>query len=338
MLMKGAVRAKRPFGLLIEIQQVMDQFGSPIMVQSLQNIKAYKILGLLHISELGDDASVNAKLLEKFAIGDVIRAIILFVNPSAERMNFSLKDDKTSRFPLGACSPPRESREKFQPKEIKDFNKTLIGDAAFHNPSAIDSMRLAFGIDENGTLIDRPSYTKDHFWNHLRDVQSKTWANESVTKGISYAKGGDYVKAMECYKQALDVDPMHSDAFVARGAAYANLGKLEEATREFKKALNITPEHQNALKYLQVTSEKIDMQYKERIEETRKIETKKETECFVYADEAEEEAERIRMDEENQRKKLKRERKHHKSSKKEKKSKKSKKSKKQKRELSLIHI
>jgi len=78
-----------------------------------------------------------------------------------------------------------------------------------------------------------------------------------VTRGIEYAKEGDYKKAMMYYNQALEVDPKFRDAYVARGAAYANLGMLEEAIEEFEKALAIDPEDKNAIKYFAATKQKL---------------------------------------------------------------------------------
>ena len=48
--------------------------------------------------------------------------------------------------------------------------------------------------------------------------------------GIAFAKQGDYKKAMQCYNQALDVDPKHRDAIVARGAAYPKYRKRDKIT------------------------------------------------------------------------------------------------------------
>jgi len=79
----------------------------------------------------------------------------------------------------------------------------------------------------------------------------------TVERGISYAKQGDYKKAMQCYQQALEVDPLHRDAYVAKGAAYANLNKLEEAVVAFEKALKIDPDDRNARKYLAATKEQV---------------------------------------------------------------------------------
>lgn len=79
------------------------------------------------------------------------------------------------------------------------------------------------------------SYT----YRSLHTMQNIAWARERVERGITYAKVGNFAKAISCYDQANQMDPACADAYVARGAAYANENKLRKAALQFKKALEL---------------------------------------------------------------------------------------------------
>mmetsp|Transcript_20044 Transcript_20044/g.27752 ORF Transcript_20044/g.27752 Transcript_20044/m.27752 type:complete len:252 (-) Transcript_20044:80-835(-) len=98
----------------------------------------------------------------------------------------------------------------------------------------------------------------------LRKEVKRAWAQETTRQGINLAKVGKYTEALKCYSQALELDPLHRDTYVARGAAYANQGLLSEACVEFSAALEIDPEDPNAAKYLRATEAKVKAQTKGR--------------------------------------------------------------------------
>jgi len=261
MIISGIVRVKKPFGLLIELQEVMDEFGRHINDKSLKEIQYFKLTGLLHTSELGDLPSSDASttLLDRYLIGDCVKAIIISVDPVGERLSLSFKKSRCTSnlsFSPGLSSVQNEEYNE-KTEQRSNFNEKLTSAKAFDNPCSVDSMKIAFGIEENDTLMRVDVYDREQYWDRLRSLQSKFWAKETVAVGISYAKSGDYTKAMQCYKQALDVDPDHIDAFVARGAAFANVGLLEDAIQQFERALKVDPHDKNALKYLDATKRKV---------------------------------------------------------------------------------
>lgn len=55
----------------------------------------------------------------------------------------------------------------------------MQSDTAFQNPYAIDSMLKSFNINDKGTLLYRPKYKQEEFWDELRNIQNKTWAKET---------------------------------------------------------------------------------------------------------------------------------------------------------------
>jgi len=142
----------------------------------------------------------------------------------------------------------------------KNYEYYLESDPMFKNPYALESMMEHFSIEKfgYGNLRDKKEFNKEDFWNALRDYQNRSWSAESVAKGVAFAREDDYVKAMKCYDQALEVDPNCHDAYVARGAAYANQAKYNEALKNFEEALKLDPENKNATRYLSATKNKIE--------------------------------------------------------------------------------
>ena len=68
--------------------------------------------------------------------------------------------------------------------------------------------------------------------------------------GIIYLmKLEDYPKAVEHFKEALDIDETFSEASNNLGNAYANMGKYYEAIESYKKAIS-NPQYKNAAKAL----------------------------------------------------------------------------------------
>jgi len=153
---------------------------------------------------------------------------------------------------------PRIIVEDDRGKRVR-YNELLRADSRFYNPSATSLMLSSWELVENGTLFrDRPiSFPAEKCWNYLRRIQNQEWAKETVSQGISKAKEGNYREALKYYRQALEVDPECSDAFVARGAAFANVNMLEDAIEEFEKALKLNPADSNASKYLLATKNKL---------------------------------------------------------------------------------
>ena len=67
----------------------------------------------------------------------------------------------------------------------------------------------------------------------LRAGIARAWSREAIVRGAGHARAGNYVTALKCYEQALEMDPSNADAYVALGAAMANAGELERAGRQF---------------------------------------------------------------------------------------------------------
>lgn len=84
----------------------------------------------------------------------------------------------------------------------------------------------------------------------LLKSQNRDMALKNVQQGIKYYKEGRNIDALALFKKALSLDEQNVDALVARGALYANESELDRAIDDFRQALDIDPNHSNAKKYL----------------------------------------------------------------------------------------
>eukprot|EP01133_Synstelium_polycarpum_P006382 gene6382-7394_t len=131
----------------------------------------------------------------------------------------------------------------------------------------------SLGLEGCGSFLPPTPVAQEINFRSLRDHQNHEWAHAAVTKGIGYAKSGQFEKAIAIYLDALSVDPDHKDAYVALGAAYANTSQFEKALENFQAARDLDPDDVNAQKYYQATElrkQQIDM------EKTKEFERKKE--------------------------------------------------------------
>lgn len=143
----------------------------------------------------------------------------------------------------------------YSPRE--PYVSVLGKDPDFHSPYSYAAMRDAYGVKDGWSVVEGGDLrTPNHearsraFVDEVKGAVRGSWAEESVRRGIDFAKRGDYVTAIKCYEQALELDPRHADAFVAKGAALANQGKFKDAAMDLEKALKINPRVHNAQKYL----------------------------------------------------------------------------------------
>jgi tetratricopeptide (TPR) repeat protein len=60
--------------------------------------------------------------------------------------------------------------------------------------------------------------------------------------GIAYDKLKDYYRAIECYDEAIRINPKYVSAYVNKGAALSALGKKDKAIECYDEAIKLTPE------------------------------------------------------------------------------------------------
>ena len=158
-----------------------------------------------------------------------------------------------------APGPSQENSERRDPLHTarESFVSVLGRDPDFRSPYSYAAMRDAYGVMDGWSVVEGGNLrTPDHearsraFVDEVKAVVRASWAEESVRRGVDFAKRGDYTTAIKCYEQALELDPRNAVAFVAKGAALANQGKFKDAAMDLEKALKINPQVENAQKYL----------------------------------------------------------------------------------------
>ena len=95
----------------------------------------------------------------------------------------------------------------------------------------------------------------------MNSIQSRAWSMNRIKLGNEDNKKGRFDIALRWYDQAITIDPLHADAYVARGAAYANRKEYDKAMKDFNKALLLDSEVDNGRQYL------INVKEAKRVEE-----------------------------------------------------------------------
>ena len=67
---------------------------------------------------------------------------------------------------------------------------------------------------------------EDGYYENIRELQNKKWAELRLLKGVSLAKEKKFHEAIKCYDQAIATYADNADVYTARGAALANLQKV----------------------------------------------------------------------------------------------------------------
>lgn len=75
------------------------------------------------------------------------------------------------------------------------------------------------------------------------DAQGPGDAQQHYRAGVSYYDSGDYEKAIEAYKQALQLSPNSEEVYYHLGMAYGSLGRYKEAIAAYNRAIRINPDY-----------------------------------------------------------------------------------------------
>jgi len=79
-------------------------------------------------------------------------------------------------------------------------------------------------------------------WTELRPHEYAAWFN----LGNAYVKSGQYNKAIESFKRALDINSNYSETWFKLGITYNTAGQYVESIDAFKKAVDIDSENISA--------------------------------------------------------------------------------------------
>ena len=137
----------------------------------------------------------------------------------------------------------------------------LAEESRTHSMHAGERLRASLGLPNLSSCLPPSSEAVRRRaaagYEEMRADQNRAWAQDSVKRGVAYAKDGKLSQAISAYDHALELDRTSADAYVARGAALANLSRYREAIADFERALRNDPGHQNARKYLETTRKRV---------------------------------------------------------------------------------
>jgi tetratricopeptide (TPR) repeat protein len=74
-------------------------------------------------------------------------------------------------------------------------------------------------------------------------AQKSKDVSEVQRTAVSYYNRGEYEKAIEAYKRAIELNPDFTEAYYHLGMAYSSLGKYKEAVEAYSRAVRIKPDY-----------------------------------------------------------------------------------------------
>ena len=115
-----------------------------------------------------------------------------------------------------------------KPNETREVRWSL---PAFYKPEECNEERF-----KNFKPVEITAYK----YKNGISVSTET-AEEWDAKGISFAKSGEYQKAIECFDKAIDLNPNFAEAYCNRGVTYCHLKQYERAIEDYAKAIELNP-------------------------------------------------------------------------------------------------
>jgi tetratricopeptide (TPR) repeat protein len=98
----------------------------------------------------------------------------------------------------------------------------------------------------------------DRFKSSTAPPEKELTAKEWCDKGDALAKSGRHQEALQCFDNALAIDPRYAMAWALKGTTLGMLDRHEEALQCFDKALAINPRDVDAWNYKGAALEMLD--------------------------------------------------------------------------------
>jgi len=147
-------------------------------------------------------------------------------------------------------------------KQNTELMQSLSSDENFKDIYTLNTLVEEIGI----APFASGNYSQDYFVYHnnmnfsytkIRDYQNIEWSEQSVAAGAQQNSLSNSARALECYNNAVELDPLNKQAYIARGDFLANQEKFEDAIKEFRKALTLDPENDEAKEHINVTMKRM---------------------------------------------------------------------------------
>jgi S1-C subfamily serine protease/Flp pilus assembly protein TadD len=158
--------------------------------------------------------------------------------------------------------------EKISSLILTEENKISITEEVFGQESkAKKDSDYAEAYKKALYFIDKEEHKKALFYLEIAIKTDIVSLKEFVYFQIGYCndKLGNYIKAIEAYKQGIRIDPDYAMAYNNLGVAYDKLGLYKDAIETFKQAIRIDPDHALAYCNLGIVYDKLGL-YKDAIE------------------------------------------------------------------------
>ncbi len=107
-----------------------------------------------------------------------------------------------------------------------------------------DGRLMTFLLEEEPRLAD--ANLDQYIYNIRSTLELKESAENYFNIAYSFGEKREYVKAIENYDRALELDPKYLDAWYNKGLALSNLKKYEEALTCYDRALELDPKYLEA--------------------------------------------------------------------------------------------
>jgi len=191
----------------------------------LRDVSDLSVMGSIHADDL---VAAFDRKDGSYTVGDLVRCEV--IEFSADKLSCGMKgvhqmgaQKKPVSFGLVKEKLPMSYRVIIE-SAGKSYEECLKSNRTFLNPSTIECMSNALGLDIqssnpcsflkglNATIGENESAES------LRKIQNGKWALKSVAEGIKYFKAGQESEAFQCLNKALHIDPINVEGLVARGA------------------------------------------------------------------------------------------------------------------------
>ncbi len=187
----------------------------------LNNFNVRKILAKKR--ELKIDEKIMAKIaVIEFKWHDFYTDLIGIYSETKENLVKTLKE-------ISESSEPEKEKKLKERENLKKY---------FEDRDLMDFL-------EEEPLLHRTNL--EHYVYLARSTSElKESASNYFSIGYSFVEKSDYVKAIECFDKALELNPRNQEAWYNKGVCLGKLEKYEDAATCFDKALELNPRNQEA--------------------------------------------------------------------------------------------
>ena len=173
---------------------------------------------------------------------------------------YGITDARAKELEYFAKQEYLESKKvKFESEEEKEYYEFIVdlmenGAISENSRKILDKRKIKFGISE----------TRAEELEEFAKQNNSASSNDLLEEGKTYYNNGEYDKAIEIFKKAVEINPNDDDSWRWLGNSYYKNGQYQEAIKSFKKAVELNPNDANNYYWLG-RSYNDNEQYKEAI-------------------------------------------------------------------------